>query len=196
MLPPMKEPRILDIGCGSGIPTLELAGLGQGEVVGIDIDQPALERFVRRIQEAGLTGRVHALNCSMFDMDFQDESFDIIWAEGSIYAIGFATGLRQWRRLLKTGGFLVIHDEQGTVREKLEQISSCGYELLGYFVLSKEAWWTQYFAPLQEWIAECRARCPSDPGILEEIQQAQAELDMYEEYPERKSSVYFVVRKS
>ena len=30
MLPQIDKPRILDIGCGSGIPTLELARLGQG----------------------------------------------------------------------------------------------------------------------------------------------------------------------
>ena len=36
MLPQMDRPRILDIGCGSGIPTMELAKLSQGEITGID----------------------------------------------------------------------------------------------------------------------------------------------------------------
>ena len=49
MLPEMDEPRILDVGCGSGIPTLELARLGQGKVIGIDIDHPALDIFARKI---------------------------------------------------------------------------------------------------------------------------------------------------
>ena len=30
ILPQMNKPRILDVGCGSGIPTLELARLSQG----------------------------------------------------------------------------------------------------------------------------------------------------------------------
>jgi len=196
MLPQMDRPRILDIGCGSGVSTLELARLSRGNVIGIDIDQPALNKFARRIKEAGLTDRIQVINCSMFDMDFPDESFDVVWAEGSIYAIGFERGLREWKRLLKTGGAMVVHDEQGNVREKLEQISNCGYELLGYFTLSKETWWTEYFAPLEKLVNETRTKYPYDQSVLEEIQQAEVELDMYKKYPKRNSSVCFVMKKN
>jgi ubiquinone/menaquinone biosynthesis C-methylase UbiE len=64
MIPQINRPRILDIGCGSGIPTLELAKLSWGEVIGIDIDQPALDKFIRKIAEAGINKRVQALHCS------------------------------------------------------------------------------------------------------------------------------------
>jgi len=194
-LPKLNNPKILDIGCGSGIPTLELARLSHGEILGIDIDQPALDKFARKIKEAGLTDRVQAVNCSIFDMDFAAESFDIIWSEGSIYAIGFEKGLREWRRFLKPGGFMMVHDEQGNVREKLEQISDCGYELLGYFILSKETWWTEYFAPLEKLIIESKTRHIDDPKILEELHQAQGELDMFNKNPERNSSACFVMKK-
>ena len=93
MLPNMDRPRILDIGCGSGVSTLELARLSRGKLIGIDIDQPALDKFTRRIKEAGFTDRIQVINCSMFNMDFPNESFDTVWAEGSIYAIGFERGL-------------------------------------------------------------------------------------------------------
>ena len=195
VLPKLNNPKILDIGCGSGIPTLELARLSHGEILGIDIDQPALEKFTRKIKEAGLTDQVQAVDCSIFDMDFADESFDIIWSEGSIYAIGFERGLREWRRFLKPGGFMVVHDEQGNVKEKLEQISDCGYELLGYFILSKETWWTEYFAPLEKLIVESRTRYTDDSKILEELHQAQGELDMFNKNPEHNSSVCFVMKK-
>lgn len=196
MLPQMDKPRIFDIGCGSGVPTLELARLSHGEVIGIDIDQPALDKFTRKIKEAGLTDRVQAVNCSIFDMDFADESFDIIWFEGSIFVIGFERGLRQWKRFLKPDGFMMIHDEKGNVKEKLEQISNCGYELLGYFTLSEDTWWTEYFAPLEKLIGESRTRYTDDPNILEELHQAQGELDMFKKNPERNSSVCFVIKKN
>ncbi len=48
MLPEFTNPTILDIGCGSGIPTLELARLTQGEILGIDIDQIALDKFKQK----------------------------------------------------------------------------------------------------------------------------------------------------
>ncbi len=195
MLPRLDKPRILDIGCGSGVPTLELARLGGGEVIGIDIDQPALDKFAGKIKEAGLEDRVKAINGSMFDMDFADESFDIIWSEGSIFAVGFENGLRTWKRFLKSDGFMVVHDEQGNMKEKLEQIFGCGYEVLGIFTLSEDIWWKEYFAPLEKWIAESRAGHTDDPAVLEEIHRAQGELAMFKKHPERNRSVCFVMKK-
>jgi len=195
MLPRLDKPRILDIGCGSGIPTLELARLSRGEVIGIDIDQSALDKFTGKIKEAGLTDRVKAINRSLFNLDFADESLDIIWSEGSIYAIGFENGLREWKRFLKFGGFMVIHDEQGNIKEKLEQISSCGYDLLGYFTLSENVWRKEYFAPLEKLIAEFQTGYADDPKVREELRQAQRELDMFKKHPERNSSVCFVTKK-
>jgi SAM-dependent methyltransferase len=196
MIPRMERPLILDIGCGSGISTQELAKLSRGEVIGIDIDQAVLDKFARRIRKAGLANQIHVMNRSMFDMDFPDKSFDIVWAEGSVYAIGFERGLQEWKQLLKLGGCMVVHDEQGNIKKKLEQISDCGYQLLGYFTLSKETWWTEYFAPLEKLVSETRTKCPHDQSVLEEIRQAQAELDMYGEYPERNSSVCFVMKRN
>jgi ubiquinone/menaquinone biosynthesis C-methylase UbiE len=195
MLPKLDKPRILDIGCGSGVPTMELARLGQGEVIGIDIDQPALDKLKKKIKEAGFSNRVKAVNCSILDMVFPDGSFDIIWSEGSIFVIGFERGIQEWKRFLKPNGFMVIHDEKGNVEEKLEQISKYGYKLLGYFILSEDTWWTEYFAPLEKLIAKSKTSYTNDPHTLEELNQAQRELEMFKNNPERNSSVYFVIQK-
>jgi ubiquinone/menaquinone biosynthesis C-methylase UbiE len=196
MLPKLDKPRILDIGCGSGVPTMELARLGQGEIIGIDIDQPALDKLKKKISEAGFSDRVQAVNCSILDMVFPDESFDIIWSEGSIFVIGFKRGIREWKRFLKPDGFMVIHDEKGNVEGKLEQISKCGYKLLGYFILSEDTWWTEYFAPLEKLIAKSQTSYADDPQALEELSQAQRELEMFKNNPERNSSVCFVIQRN
>ena len=196
MLPKLDNPRILDVGCGSGIPTMELARLSRGIVLGIDIDQPALDKFTTRIKGMGLTDLVQAINCSMVDMDFPTESYDIIWSEGSIYVIGFEKGIREWKRFLKPGSFTVVHDEQGNVDEKLQQISNCGYKLINYFVLSQEDWWTEYFDPIEKLIGETRIKYTNNLKILEELSHAQEELDMFKKYPERSSSVYFIMKKN
>jgi len=196
MLPKLDKPRILDIGCGSGIPTMELARLGQGEVIGIDIDQPVIDKLTKKIKEAGFSNRVQAVNCSILDMVFPDESFDIIWSEGSIFVIGFKRGIQEWKRFLKPNGFMVIHDEKGNVEEKLEQISKYGYKLLGYFILSEDTWWTEYFAPLEKLIAKSQTSYTDDPHTLKELNQAQRELEMFKNNPERNSSVYFVIQKN
>ena len=195
MLPQMEKPRILDIGCGSGIPTIELARLSNGEITGIDIDQSALDKFKREIEKEQLSTRVQAECCSIFEMDFPDESFDIIWSEGSIYPLGFEKGLREWKRFLKPDGYMVIHDEKGNISKKLEQISSCGYEIMDYFILNNETWWTEFFAPLEQLIIKYRTRQTNDPKMLEEFNQAQRELDTFKKYPEHNTSVFFIIKK-
>jgi ubiquinone/menaquinone biosynthesis C-methylase UbiE len=195
MLPQLDKPRVLDVGCGSGMPTMELARLSNGEVIGLDIDQGLLDVFRGNVEKAGLSGRVKVVKRSLLDMEFPDESFDVIWAEGSIFVIGFKRGLQEWKRLLKPEGFMVVHDERGNVEEKLEQISSCGYELLGYFELDEETWWTEYFAPLEELIFETRKKCTDSPEVIEALRDAQRELDMFKENPERNSSVCFVMKR-
>jgi ubiquinone/menaquinone biosynthesis C-methylase UbiE len=55
-------------------------------------------------------------------MDFPEESFDIIWAEGSKSVIGFQQGIKKWYRFLKPRGFLVVHDENKNKSIKLDFI--------------------------------------------------------------------------
>jgi len=194
MLPQLDKPRILDVGCGSGVPTMELARLSNGEVIGLDIDQGLLDVLRGNVEEAGLSDRVKVVNRSLFDMEFPDESFDIIWTEGSIFVIGFKKGLQEWKRFLKPDGFMVVHDEKGNIGEKLEQISSCGYELLGYFELDEKTWWAEYFAPLEKLILETRVKYPNAPGVIEAVHSAQREIDMFKKSPELNSSVCFVMK--
>lgn len=90
--------RILDIGCGIGTHTFLLAKqFPKAQVVGIDYHAPYIEKLNQTAAKNRLTDRVHGVVMSMFDMAFEKESFDMIWAEGSIYIIGFQRGLRQWR---------------------------------------------------------------------------------------------------
>jgi len=195
MLPRLERPRILDIGCGNGMPTVELARLSGGEITGIDIDQPSLDRATERIEEAGLSDRVTVMNRSMFDMGFADESFGIIWAEGSIAAIGFERGLREWRRLLRPGGFLAIHDEIGNVCTELGRISACGYELVGHFTVGEDVWWGEYYARLEVRIGEIRASHGDDPEALSMIDEDSGFIEVFKKDPERYATVFLVMRR-
>ena len=47
-IPNIDKPRILDIGCGTGMVTLELAKLSSGEITGIDINQDALNKLMKQ----------------------------------------------------------------------------------------------------------------------------------------------------
>ncbi|MFA5367087.1 MAG: class I SAM-dependent methyltransferase [Dehalococcoidia bacterium] len=196
MLPEVRSPRILDIGCGSGVPTIELARLSGGEITAIDIDQTALDILIDKIKKEGLADRIKVENLSMLDMDFPDASFDIIWSEGSIYVLGFERGLKEWRRFLRTGGFIVVHDEKGDVEEKQKQISRCGYELINHFILSEDIWWNEYFLPLDKKLHELRAKGICDANTVKEMENDQREIDGCKQNPERNRSVYFIMRKT
>lgn len=196
---------------------MELARLTQGELIGIDIHQPYLDQLTNKIKEAGLLDRVHAVNCSMFDMKFPDESFDIIWAEGSIYIMGFERGLTEWRRLIKPKAFLAVHEmtwlrpdppqeiyaywkeffpEIKTVEENMELILKCGYTLLGQFTLPEDAWWIEYYNPLEERINNLREKYIDDLEALAVLENEQREIDMYKKYYQWYGSVFFVMQKS
>jgi len=216
MLPKLDKPRILDIGCGPGGPTMELARLSQGEVIGIDTHQPYLEKLQSKIEESGLSGRVKALNQSMFSMEFPDESFDIIWAEGAIYIIGFERGLKEWKRFIKPRGFLVVHEMAWlrpnppqeindywmklypgitTADENIKIISHCDYDLLGHFPLPDDAWWIEYYEPLEERIQMLKQKYKDDTQALEVLNNEQQEIEMYKQYSRWYGSVFFAMHK-
>ncbi|MGD8506083.1 MAG: class I SAM-dependent methyltransferase [Candidatus Bathyarchaeota archaeon] len=194
MLPKLENPRILDIGCGSGVPTIELAKLSNGKMIGIDVNQSLLDKLNRKIEEEGFSSRVKTVKRSLFEIDFPDESFDIIWAEGSIWIIGFEKGLREWRRLLKPSGFLVIHDETKTVSNKLKKISGYGYKLINHFQLPEDAWWTEYYKPLEKRIKELGMRY-KDTEALKILQKYQNEIDMVKRKPKEHSSAFYIMQK-
>jgi SAM-dependent methyltransferase len=215
-IPQLTRPRILDVGCGPGGPTLELARLSDGEIIGLDIHQPSLDELSKRIEEAGLSGRVRVVNCSMFEMDFPDESFHIMWSEGSIHVIGFEKGLKEWRRFIRPAGFLVVHDMIWlrpdppreildhwrkvypgikTAFECIKHIPICGYELIGHFPLPEDLWWLDYYAPLEKRINGLREKYAEDQEALRILDKEQREVDLFKKYSEWYGSAFFVMRK-
>jgi len=139
---------------------------------------------------------VKALHCSLFALEFPDNTFDLIWAEGSIAIIGFERGLREWRRLIKPHGLMVVHDELDNLPPKLRVIETCGYVLLGHFIVAAATWWREYYAPLEDRIRELRGRYAGDPQALAVLAAEEREVEMVKRSPERYASVFFVLQKN
>ena len=195
ILPKCKNPYILDVGCGSGVPTIELAKISGGHVIGIDIDETSLNLLRRKIKVTGLNNRVSVIKDSILTMDFPEESFDIIWAEGSIFVIGFEKSIKRWRRFLKPNGFLVIHDEKKDKNKKLALITKSGYTLISQFELTDNLWWLEYFTPLEQLIQEFRHKYPKDSELNDELNEDQTEIDKCKSNPTLVSSFYVIIQK-
>lgn len=103
--------RILDVGCGPGTITADLAGLvPEGEVIGLDTGPEILEQARREAEGRGLgnvsftTGDVHAL-------DYPDASFCVVHAHQVLQHVGDPVGaLREMRRVTKPGGIVAVRD--------------------------------------------------------------------------------------
>jgi ubiquinone/menaquinone biosynthesis C-methylase UbiE len=195
-LPRQKDPKILDIGCGSGIPTIELAKLSNGEVIGIDTDHSSIDELKRKIGEEALSNRVEGINLSMFEMGFPDETFDIIWSEGAIRTIGFEKSLKQWRRFLKRNGYLVIHCQTNYVADSLSHIPKHGYSLKEAVQLPPDAWWTEFYQPLEEEMSPLLYRYGTRSDALQLLRQLQSEIIMVKKNPRIFLSAFYIMKQA
>ncbi|MFX0072377.1 MAG: class I SAM-dependent methyltransferase [Candidatus Hermodarchaeota archaeon] len=195
LLPEMNKPLILDVGCGTGVATIELFKLSNGKIIGIDINQDALDKFKKRIEEENLPNEITIMNCNLLETNFSDESFDLIWAEGVIYIIGFQKGFKACFRLLKKGGFLVLHEALIGLRKNTHLIKKCGFQVFDKFFLPEGAWWNEYYEPLEKEIDQLNEDGLSQ-DILKEINQIKHEINLVKSYrPKELNCAFYILQK-
>ena len=181
-IPSIAQPRILDVGCGTGLPTLELARLSDGEIVAIDPDQEAIDTLRLKIEEQGLSDRVRTINCSIFETGFEPASFDIVWEEGVFHLLEAERVLEESARLLKAEGFLAMFETNDWIEANRGRFIKHGFENFRRVALPSGCWWTRYYLPLEERIASLGSKysSPDDRKILaryeREIESVRADI--------------------
>jgi SAM-dependent methyltransferase len=208
--------RVLNPGCGTGFEARVLAQNAPVRIVAIDNHQPYVEEFNRRAQLLGIADRVKGHVGDMRRLEFPPGSFDLIWCEGSIYVVGFETGLRDWCRLLAPGGHVSLTEvcwkkpdppaecasfwaqEYPAIRDvptRVGAIEECGYQLIDHFPLPATAWWNEYYGPLQRKIKEFRARHDGDTDAQQLADTVEREIKMWHQYSEFYGFEFFVMRR-
>lgn len=202
--PLTPAPRLLDVACGPGMQTLDLANLlPDVRIVAVDNHAPFLAELGRRVRAAGVAGRIAILRADMAALPFAPGSFDLIWCEGAAYIMGVGNALRAWRPLLKSGGKLALteavwlrpdppepvrrcwaaeYPAMGDVESNRKLVRDCGYELRGDFVLPDSAWWDNYYRPLEARCAELASSSVGDSAAESVLVACREEIEAYRRY--------------
>jgi len=193
-LPSLIKPKVLDIGCGTGVSTLEIARICNGEITAIDIDQDSLDIFTKKIEKLGLIHQIQVIMCSIHEMFFKNNTFDIIWMEG-LQFIDFKSRLEICNPLLKSNGFLVIHDGQENSEIKIEVVEDNGYNVFSHFDLPNNAWLKEYYEPLEQRILENKNKFNDDSQELMTINKLLNEINTVKKHPETARSMFLILQK-
>jgi hypothetical protein len=82
-----------------------------------------------------------------------------------------------------------------SIADNLTAIAARDYEILGHFALPEDAWWVEYYGPLEKRLRELRVKYATDDEALALLGESQAEIDMLREHPGWYSSAFFLMRK-
>lgn len=211
-----RESKIIDIGCGAGAQTMVLAEKTAAQILAVDLLPGFLAKLNEKIRRQNLDNRVRTETVSMLDLPYPDHEFDLIWAEGSIYHMGFAKGLREWQRILRPGGYMAVSEiswltasrppeleeywrkayaEIDTIANKIGVIEACGCIPVAHFILPESCWVENYYQPI---LARSEAFLEKHAGneeVKEFIEDGKKEAAVYERYKDYYSYVFYILKK-
>ena len=207
---------IADIGCGTGGQTMVLARNAPGYITGIDLFPVFINIFNRNAEKLHLTDKVTGLVGSMDDLPFRNEELDLIWSEGAIYNIGFERGLNEWRKFLKTGGYIAVSEASWFTRErpaeidefwmteypgidtipnKTAQMQKAGYVPVASFILPENCWIEHFYAPQADTQKTFLENNTGNKAAEEFIASQRHETQLYYKYKEYYGYVFYIGKK-
>lgn len=192
------SPRVLDVGCGTGAQTLDLAELlPEAAITAVDVHAPFLDRLAARARTAGVDDRVTVLEGDMRALALEGP-FDLVWCEGAAYIIGFAEALAAFARVgpaaialtepvwttadppaSARAVFDAEYPAMGTVEARLADVAAAGLEVRDHFPLPDEAWWDDFYGPMRSRVKALRSAFGEDAVARRVLDDCEAEIEMF-----------------
>lgn len=150
------DDHILEVACGTGRATLEMAGhLGEaGQLGALDLSEAMLVHAQRKVAERGLLDKVRFKMGNARNLPYPDRTFDLLYNSYMFDLIAvaqFLPILEEFKRVLKPGGKLVlVNMSKKTSRKTLyERV----YKIVGLFpcrpVVMESFVWEAGFSSIQ-----------------------------------------------
>jgi ubiquinone/menaquinone biosynthesis C-methylase UbiE len=215
--PPKGGGEILDVGCGKGVQTMAIARLCPScRIIATDIHQPFLDAVDEKIAAEGFSGRIKTVCASMDNLPFGEESFDIIWAEGCSFIMGFENAVRYWKNFLKPGGYMMISDlfwftESPSseaqeffaeidptimIEDKgFEIIRNAGLEPVGSFRLPSRVWEESFYGNIKGKFGDLMEEFKTNEAALIIIEGLRKQTEIFDKYSDEYGYTYNVMRK-
>jgi len=211
-----KQPFILDIGCGPGVQTIELAKISDGKIIALDNHQAFLDKLMKTARDKGLFENIIPKNISMLDMDFKENTFDIVWSEGALYFMGFQNGLRRCHQLLKSDGYLAVteivylvpnppipviqyfekeYPDIKVVKDKIELIQNEGFHLISNFTLQESSWLDNFYLPMEEELSRLNKKYKGNEIALGVFEEMKNEIDFYKKFSDFYGYKFFIMQR-
>jgi SAM-dependent methyltransferase len=207
---------VADLGCGTGASALLLARCLGARVTAVDSSAELLDELRERASREGLEASLRPVVADIADLPLKDAEFDLIWSEAAIYNVGFAQGVRAWRRFLKPGGVVAVSDlvwttatrppeidahwssaypTIGTASDRIATLERSGYQPVGHFLLPHACWHENYYTPLRDSFAAFLDRHARSPEAQALVDAEEHEAQLHERFGDRYGYAFFIARR-
>lgn len=154
---PLQGERLLDVGCGNGSYTTEMAK-GFDETYGIEIEGERLADFQRHLATSPATASIHVESMSAEDLRFDDGFFDVVTAIEVIeHILDLEKAVREIARVLRPGGAFLI-----TAPNRWFPVETHSFRFRGREVPSKRWPFVPWVPPLHRRLSTARNFRPKD----------------------------------
>jgi ubiquinone/menaquinone biosynthesis C-methylase UbiE len=96
--------RVLDVGCGVATTAIQVASQYEANVTAVDISPSMLERARLNVARAGVADRVTVEQGDILNLDFSDDTFDVVIAEAVTMFVARTRAARELVRVCRPSG--------------------------------------------------------------------------------------------